>query len=312
MAPDSIPGAGRITPAHLRRCLNYLADRNYTFISIEQLVLALINKQPFPARAVAFSIDDGYADQAEIAAPIFLEFDCPLTFFVITGMLDETLWPWDAQVAWIFETSPKPSLQAQVTGQALSIELKDKHNTRLARREIQDAIRKMDAELVPNAVRQHARDAGTALPANAPPSYRPMTWGMARQLEDKGIQFAPHSVSHNILCRLGQASLDNEIRHSWQTLRKELTNPLKVFCYPSGRAIDFGSREITALRRNGFLGALSTTPGFVEPGNNPDDQLFHLPRFALPESMDDFIQYCTWIEYAKRKNPFRPGSKDSS
>jgi len=53
------------------------------------------------------------------------------------------------------------------------------------------------------------------------------------------------------------------------------------------------------LRDNQFLGAVTTTPGFAESSSSNDEQLFRLPRFALPDSMDDFVQCCTWIEYAK-------------
>ena len=113
------PGNNKgIMPEHLRRCLQYLVDNDYSFISLEQFIHAHVTKQPIPERAVAFTMDDGYLDQAEIAAQIFLEFNCPLTFFVITGMLDRTLWPWDVQLAWITGSSSKEILDTGITGHA--------------------------------------------------------------------------------------------------------------------------------------------------------------------------------------------------
>jgi len=88
---------GKIDPDHLRNCLQYLHKNNYTCISLEQLILSLQHNKPLPAKTVCFTMDDGYIDQAQIAAPIFLEFNCPLTFFVITEMLDHTAWPWDGK-----------------------------------------------------------------------------------------------------------------------------------------------------------------------------------------------------------------------
>jgi len=126
-----------------------------------------------------------------------------------------------------------------------------------------------------------------------------MTWDIARQLERKGIQFGPHSVSHNVLSRLDNKSLQQEIDESWRVLNKELLNPLKIFCYPTGREIDYDRREIDQLRNNKFLGAVTTTPDLVDPLDTGEEQLFRLPRFPVPDSMDDFIQYCTWIECAK-------------
>ena len=126
-----------------------------------------------------------------------------------------------------------------------------------------------------------------------------MTWDMARQLESRGIQFAPHSVSHNLLSRLDDANIQKEISESWATIDRELLNPLKVFCYPTGRTGDYDARAINMLRDCGYLAAVSTTPDFVMPVKGDNDQLYSLPRFSLPDSMEDFIQCCTWIEYAK-------------
>ena len=305
MTYEGHPDIGRSTPEHLRRCLDYLVENHYTIISLEQLVLALKNHQTLPRKAVVFTMDDGYIDQAEIAAPIFLEFNCPLTFFVITGMLDQSMWPWDAQVSWIVETTEKQSLLTEITGKPLTFKLHDKENRRIARRAIQDAIREKNAELLPQIIEQLVQDAELTLPAHAPSAHKPMNWDMARKLESQGIQFGPHSVAHHIFSRLSKDLLEQEINSSWETMEKELKNPLKIFCYPSGRDIDFGTREIGALENTGFLGAVTTIPKFVEPGHDQNNQLFNLPRLALPDSMDDFIQYCTWIEYVKSTRKLR-------
>jgi len=302
MAPDENCRSGKINPSHLRRCLQYLVENRYSFISVEQLILALGNGQPLPPKSVVFTMDDGYTDQARVAAPIFLEFGCPLTFFVITGMLDQTLWPWDAKIAWIMETTKKTSLKTRVSNQQLNFALENEESRRQAKHLVQDIIRETDPENIPMILSRLSLDADVTLPDRPPDAYSPITWDTARRLEGTGIQFAPHSVTHNTLSRLRDTSLDEEIKDSWQTLKNELANPLKVFCYPTGRAIDFGGREIEALARNGFLGAVATTPGFIQPEDNPDKQLFRLHRFALPESMDDFIQYCTWIEYVKHRH----------
>jgi len=296
--PDcSIPGGTR--PEHLRRCLQYLADNNYSFISLEQLVTTLRAGQSLPPRSVTFTMDDGFVDQAKIAAPVFAEFNCPLTFFVITGMLDQSLWPWDAQVAWMTETSEKNSLETAIAGRSFSLPLDSSDNRRHAKRQLQDKIRELPAHQIDEVMKRIADAAGLVIPEKPPATYRAMDWDMARQLEREGVQFAPHSVSHRILSRLDNASLQQEISESWRTMNKELVNPLKVFCYPTGREDDYDRREIDTLRENGFLGAVTTTPDLVEPRINSDEELFRLPRYSLPDAMEDFIQYCTWIEYAK-------------
>ena len=298
---NTYPDAIKTTPDHLRRCLDYLATRNYTFLSLEQLILALKEKQTLPPKTVVFTIDDGFYDQAEIAAPVFLEFGCPLTIFLITGMVDKIMWPWDAQISWITETSKKTSLETSIAGKSLNLNLEDKNYKRQAKRLIHNMIREIKIEHIPEIINRIARDAAVSIPEHPPESFLPMSWETARQLETKGIQFAPHTVTHNILSRMSKESMEIEICESWQTLKRELVNPVKIFCYPTGRTIDFGDREVKELKNNEFIGAVSTSPGFIDPKNNHEKQLFNLPRFSLPGSMNDFIQCCTWIEYAKNR-----------
>lgn len=290
---------GKISSAHLRNCLDYLVDHGHTFVSLEELIQALKHGQKLPQKSVVFTMDDGYVDQAEIASPIFLEYNCPLTFFVITGMLDQTTWPWDAKASWIFESSTQPSLENCVTIKNLNLELSNNNSKRTIRRSAQDALKKMDAKVIPDILQQLASDAGVTIPDKAPRSYQSMTWDMARRLENQGIRFAPHSVNHDILSRLSQKSMEKEIQNAWQRIDNELKNPLKVFCYPNGKPIDYGGREIEIIKNTGYLGAMSTTSGFVKHDKSSGNQLYSLPRLALPDNMTDFIKYCTWVESAR-------------
>ncbi len=300
IVPDEGAGSDAITSGHLRRCLSYLVRNDYNLISLEQLVTTLANSETLPPRAVVFTMDDGFIDQADVAAPIFNEFSCPLTFFVITGMLDQALWPWDAQISWITETSRQPLLRSVINGHSVEASLVDETSRRQTKRLLHDILRETPASQVAEIVVKLARAANVEVPTRPPAPYRPMNWDMARALERKGVRFAPHSISHQTLSRLDESSLQREILGSWQVLQKELDNPLKVFCYPTGRRIDYGQREIDLLKHEGFLGAVSTRSELVDPGNQTTDKLFTLPRLSLPHSMEDFIQYCSWMEYIKQ------------
>lgn len=291
-----------ISPDHLRRCLSYLTENGYTFVSLEEVILSLNNQISLPEKAVAFTMDDGFLEQGSIAAPIFLEFNCPLTFFVITGLLDKTLWPWDAQVSWVIDNTEKKQIAIDFEDELIDVTLSDKNSRRKAREEIRNVIKEIDSELVPEWLGRLAEAADVQIPELAPSSYQSLDWEMARELEGKGVRFAPHSITHRILSKLSKKSAEEEIIGSWEILEKELENPLKVFCYPTGRVLDFGPREIDILKKENFLGAASTAPGYIELEKRPEDQVFRIPRFEIPDNMTDFIQYCSWIERAKRSS----------
>ena len=196
----------------------------------------------------------------------------------------------------IIESSTDSSLEHSATIKDLNLNLDNTTSKRRIRQSIQNALKKLDASVTHDILQQLADETDVTIPDEAPPSYQAMTWDMARQLEDQGICFAPHSVNHNILSRLSQKTMENEVHDAWQRINSELKNPLKVFCYPNGKSIDFGGREINAIKNTGYLSAVSTTPGFVRPENSIGDNIYSLPRLALPDNMTDFIKYCSWIE----------------
>ena len=77
------------------------------------------------APAVAFTIDDGYLDHAKVAAPIFAEFDCPVTTFVTTGFLDGQLWLWWDRIQYVFENTPRTSVTLSPSGVRLTYSWRD-------------------------------------------------------------------------------------------------------------------------------------------------------------------------------------------
>lgn len=287
------------SPDHLRRCLEYLKANRFAFISLEDAILSLKYKHLLPDKSVVFTIDDGFWDQAEIAAPIFLEFDTPATFFVITGMLDNDLWPWDAVVSHLISTSQRGSLRIKLAQMTFDLPLTNNHERHEARQIIRDTIKALDNESMDEILDELARATGISVPRLPPDHFRPMTWDTARQLEEKGIKFAPHSITHRMLSMLDADSSRHEITGSWQRVKNELASPSPVFCYPTGRPADYGAREIDTIKKAGLLGAVSTIPACVEPGNASEDYVYNLPRFSLPSTFEDFIQCCTWIERVK-------------
>ncbi|MDH5764699.1 MAG: polysaccharide deacetylase family protein [Gammaproteobacteria bacterium] len=288
-----------VSPEHLRHCLNYLVKNGYTFVSLDEVIRSVNSNTPLPEKSVCFTMDDGFIEQGNTAIPIFIEFNCPLTFFVIVGFLDNELWPWDTKISFIINNTRKTHLSMLFDDEQVSITLNKNDSHRSAREIIRNTIKEMDASLIPDFISLLADTAGIQVPESAPDEYLALNWDMVREYESKGIRFAPHSMTHRILSKLDKKSAENEITTSWSRLKTELSNPIKVFCYPTGRVLDFGPREIQILKNEGFLGAVTTIHGYVNTSNLSPDQAFCLPRFELPDNMMDFMQYCSWIEHAK-------------
>lgn len=296
---DAFPGAGH-TPSYLRRCLNYLVDNDFNFVSIEAVLGYLRGESSLPSRPVAFTIDDGFMDQATIAAPVFIEYNCPATIFLVTGMVDGKLWPWFEQVDYLITNTRHDVIHLQTLQGRRTFRLGNLQEKLQATYSIHGLMKEMEDALLTEALADLIAASEVKIPEKIPEGHNALTWDMARELEKTCIQFGPHTVSHRILSRLDSADMEFEISASWQRLQEELASPCPVFCYPNGRLPDFGCREIEAVKKAGLAGALATLPTQVDR-SACGDHLYRLPRLPLPGAFDDFIQYCSWIQHAKEK-----------
>ena len=301
--PDNTPG-DKITPSYLRKCLSYLKEHNYNFVSIADILLYLKNNRPLPPKPVAFTIDDGFVEQATLAAPIFIEFKCPVTIFLITGFLDGQLWPWFSKVKYLLQSTTIRSFDFPSNNSKISYSLTNDNDRHAATQNIREYLKRLSGDSIDQAINKLAEITQTSLPIEPPDGFKPMTWPQARQLEETGIvSFGPHTLSHPILSRVSDEQSFTEINLSWQRLKSELKNPCPLFCYPNGLATDFGKREIEIIKKTDMKAALSTIPAHLQLNaiTNSPDKLFSLPRYNLPTDIYDFIMYSSWIELLKEK-----------
>ena len=288
------------TPEFLRSTLRYLRREGYNLVSLDDMHKRLRGEGPVLHKAVAFTMDDGFVDQATVAAPIFMEFDCPVTIFLITGFIDRQLWPWDDRVSYIFLTSRQPKLSLSIGGNRLEYELSSASRRLAGAKDFRQRMKLIPEMEMLDALERLAQSAEVVVPQTPVAPYLPMTWDMARQLERKGVSFGPHTVSHGILSRMTRERARHEITESWRRVKEELAQPVPFFAYPTGRQIDFGIREMRLLEGCGLAGAMTTEPGPADLTQRDRHYArFRINRYMLTSELEDVIQYSSWIERAK-------------
>ncbi|MEO8623417.1 MAG: polysaccharide deacetylase family protein, partial [bacterium] len=104
----------------LRAQLAYLRKQHYSLVSLSSLVSELAAHRAPPRNAIAFTVDDGYADFRDLAAPVFAEFDCPVTVFATTGPIDRTMWFWWDRIEYAFDNAPVRRLDTNIGGHAVN------------------------------------------------------------------------------------------------------------------------------------------------------------------------------------------------
>lgn len=286
------------SPSYLRQCLSYLTKEGYQFISVEEAINRALNDALEKKKWVAFSLDDGCFEQVEIAAPLFHEFNCPSTCFLIADYVDGKSWPWDYQLQYILAHTKHKRIHAELGGRNFSIDTKPVK----AYEQLVQLIRIYSASQTNEAVSQISLAADVITPPRPPKFLAPTSWDQVRHAETLGMQFGPHSCTHRNLAALTDEEVTAEISRSIERINTECALPARVFCYPSGKHGEFDQRAIDALKRADIIGALSAEPGYLSANRvKKGDERFTIPRMAMPRNFDTFKLYISWAQHLREK-----------
>jgi peptidoglycan/xylan/chitin deacetylase (PgdA/CDA1 family) len=287
-------------PEALRQTLAWLRRHDYTVVDLEALYRRLAGEGPPLRRTVAFALDDGYVEQAEIAARVFAEFEAPSTTFLATGFLDGKLWFWWDQIEFVLARTRRPRLAVTVGDRPVDLDLTCAASRDAGQAQFTEYCKTVPEVQKQEAIARLAAQAEVELPREPPGEYRPMSWEQARGAERLGMRFGAQTVTHPILSRTDAEQSRNELHDSWRRVVQELERPVPVFCYPNGQDGDFGAREIAVLEELGFIGELASSEGYAETvASRQPHGRFRLPRFPFSDSPRLNIQVASGVERMK-------------
>jgi peptidoglycan/xylan/chitin deacetylase (PgdA/CDA1 family) len=306
---DSDLGTPGHDPQALRTALALLRRERYALVGLEELFRWLAEGDRRVSRAVAFTLDDGYADQAVIAGPVFAEFDCPATVFVATGFLDGRLWLWWDRIEYVLRHTARPTLELELGGTVLRYRRDETAGYGRVQTDFTERSKRVSEEEKETAILRLAAAADVELPERPPRCYAPMSWAELREGEQRGLTFGAHTVTHPVLARTSDEQSQREITESWARLDREARAPVPIFCYPSGQPGEYGPRELATLRQLGAVGAVAGIHTHVDARTfqREPDARFEVPRFGYPPDPRAVMQYASGLERLKQiLRPARP------
>ena len=289
--------------ALLRTNLAALRTRRERIVGLGDLLGLQRDGHPLNRPVFSFTVDDGYADFAAVAAPIFAEFDCPVTVFLISDFVSGRMWNWWDQVEFVFARSRRTAWRWAQGSESSSLDWRSEAERAVVCSTVVERLK-----LVPDLARVAAmQDLAAGLeveiPAQAPEQYRAMAWEQVRALGGRGVTFGPHTVTHPILSQVDDARAEAEITDSWRAVSEATPASVPVFCYPNGNPLDFGPRDEMLVARAGMLAAVSNQAGFASrlPLGVGLARQYSLPRFSYPDHPAEFLQIQSGLESWKRR-----------
>ncbi len=281
----------------LRDDLAYLRREGYAFPSLGEALERLRGDADSLHKAVVFTIDDGYQDFHDLAAPVFAEFDCPATVFLPTGFLDGQIWLWWDRIEYIVHETCHREALVDVGGPPVRLQWSSQAERRAAAAFVVAGATRMPEAAKLAMIDQLGERLEVEVNATPPAQYAPMSWDQVRTLNGQGFSFGPHTVTHPVLSRTSDDQVRHELQESWTRLCEELDGPLAVFAYPNGQHDDFGPREADLLAGLGMTAAVSMVPDYASRFDeaSPLDR-YAVPRFCHPHRHQTVVRIASGLE----------------
>lgn len=228
-------------------------------------------REPAGGPRLCLTFDDGYADNAELAAPILRDLELPATFFVTTRILAEPDGPefwWDALDHALFDRpGERPWLEVHTAdGRDVRIDVR----TEAARHR---ALLFLNGLLVFASPAEQQRLFAQLEDQVGPPGppcarHARLDAATARELHDEGlISIGAHTRTHACLDALDDATAEAEIAGARADLTTVLGTAPATMAYPYGAPRTVSPRHFAMAERAGFGLAFTTDAGPVRPAD---------------------------------------------
>lgn len=264
-----------ITRAFLDSVIQRVRARGYEIVSLDEVVRRL-REHDTARRFACFTFDDGYADVATQALPVFEKYGAPFALYVTTGHPDgETIMWWS-----VLEDIVRGNelIDAEINGSRMH----------LAAHTPAEKYRAFESMYWPLRALPHTEQYATIrklaetyrVDIRAPVRTSAISWDAIGTLAASPlVTIGVHTVNHYALSKLPLAAVSDEAQRARRLIGARIGRDPLHFCYPYGDPASAARREFDLIRELGFVSATTTRKGvlFAEHARH----LHALPRVSL-------------------------------
>lgn len=281
-----------ITPEFLDTAITRLKRDGYRFIALDALPAHLASSDPQPV--AAFTLDDGYRNNLEYAAPIFSRHGVPFTVFVAGGFIDRTEILWWEVLADLLER--QTSLQFQFDKDVETLPVATWQQKQAAFDCVAAFIHAIDETVAVDRLKAMASLQGVdALKLTADLTLDEA--GLRKLIENPLASLGAHTITHRALARLSDDAARTEMERSAMRVERITGRRPASFAYPYGYTGTVSPRDHRIARGLGFTTAVTTQPGTLANG---------VETAALPRiSLNGHFQKAGYVSALASGTPFR-------
>jgi peptidoglycan/xylan/chitin deacetylase (PgdA/CDA1 family) len=289
----------KFSPEELEMVIDTLKRSNHSFVSLDRLVEIIQNGEKLKSKIVAFTLDDGYRDNLEIAYPIFRRHQIPFCIYVTNSFPNRTasLW-WFALGRLILDNV------------ILTLPTK-----RIIDNRSRKAKEKNFLTIRETLLKEHFRDPITFLKSlgdlrfdlAAERNRLCLSWDEIVTLSnDPLVTIGCHTINHYPLSRLSRKEVEWEISASKKELEEKTGKTVRHFAFPFGSRREATPREYDLAKAMGFNSITTTVHGHIHRSADVQklDRIFLYPISNNRTTLDRIMYWnvktlVSWLSKVK-------------
>ncbi len=261
-----------VTPEFLDAAITTLKGEGYRFVALEDLPAALKSGETAPL--AVFTLDDGYRNNLEYAAPVFTRHGVPFTVFATKGFRERTHSLWWETLADLLQGRDKIEFDFGKGPETMPIETGAKKQAAFDR--FADFVNGRDEAEAVAAIDKAARAAGIE-PLAITEKLTLDADGLKQLVANPLASLGVHTVSHRMLARLSDDAARAELTCSMASIEAITGRRPKTLAYPYGFSWAISARDRLLARELGLTIAVTTQPGTL----SAEQETTALPRISL-------------------------------
>lgn len=243
-----------ITPEYLESIINFFSSHGYEFISLDKLFYILRSRK-IDKKFVAFTFDDGYADNFIYAYPVFKKYNIPFAIYVTTGFADRTAIMWWHLLDELIVGNNH--IVFEIKNRKFEFDCFNKGQKKGSLLKISSLIMESNEDNYLDNIK------GILEPYNidiySKTEQLALSWEQISQLSaDPLVTIGAHTVNHHMLSRLSEAAARREIFESKKIIELHINREVGHFSYPFGSRGQAGKREFAIVKGCGFKTATTS------------------------------------------------------
>jgi len=265
----------RASPECLDRFLTAAKKKGFVFVCMDEIAETLAAKKKL-SKCLAFTADDGFLDNFEVALPVMKVHDAPLCINLATGLMSgETIAWWDVLEQYVLSRQEITLPDGRVFAAKTTEEKREAFRQvrwwiqKISLQELNDALAAFFCRSVEEL---RSVSVGKYLPVNKLPIYT----------GEPLLSLGCHTHSHFACENFTREEFCADVNKCLQLLAEVGVKP-RHFAFPYGRDSRIAEKFGSALREFGFVSASVTVPDVLLRETDP----FFIPRLSLSEFPDD-------------------------